>query len=186
MVGHVCSAAGCVSNLYATWKLSDISAGSPSTSLKEINARQSLVAFFYSKPDLRADLVEILSSVDDTSRIVQKFLLGRGDVSDLQAICTTIELSSSIKNRVQLERKMESEERGTVEEDKWASIDALISRLDDLQDLIDRIRTAVVRTGSLQEIEPLGNSNDEVVQPADTFSSTGWSIRSESVDLSYI
>ncbi|KAJ3558074.1 hypothetical protein NM688_g1127 [Phlebia brevispora] len=152
---------------------------SPSTSLKEINARQSLVAFFYSKPDLRADLVEILSSVDDTSRIVQKFLLGRGDVSDLQAICTTIELSSSIKNRVQLERKMESEERGTVEEDKWASIDALISRLDDLQDLIDRIRTAVVRTGSLQEIEPLGNSNDEVVQPADTFSSTGWSIRSD-------
>lgn len=52
-----------------------------------------------------------MGDVDDATRIVQKFLLGRGDVSDLSAICATIDVWSSMKSRVALEKSMERQER---------------------------------------------------------------------------
>ena len=141
------------------------------------------MAFFFSRPDLRADLVQILGAVDDTSRIVQKFLLGRGDTSDLHAICTTIRLSTSIKERIELEKKMEHEERGVIVQQEWAAIDALMLKLHGLHDLIGRIQNAVMRTSaSNTPLLPEGMDTDESNGREDTFVAAGWSIKPESVN----
>ncbi|KDQ63842.1 hypothetical protein JAAARDRAFT_393061 [Jaapia argillacea MUCL 33604] len=116
---------------------------SPSTSLVEINTRQSLVAFFHSRPGLREDLAEILTSLEDATRIVQRFLLGRGDIADLSTIPATISSWSSIKSRIQQEKAMELQERGRIQPDEWESIDALMGRLTSLADLSQRIATSL-------------------------------------------
>ena len=80
--------------------------GSPSTSIKEINARQSLVGFLHARPHLRDDILQSLGDMEDASRIVQKFILGRGDATDLSAIHSTILIWASIKRRIELEKNM--------------------------------------------------------------------------------
>ncbi|KII93351.1 hypothetical protein PLICRDRAFT_49405 [Plicaturopsis crispa FD-325 SS-3] len=115
---------------------------SPSTSINEINARQSLVAFMYNRPHLRDDLLNALANIDDATRIVQKFLVGRGDPSDLSAISATISVWSSIKRRIAMEKKMEQQE-GTINADDWTSLDALMFRMADLRDLSSRINAAI-------------------------------------------
>ncbi|EIN13528.1 hypothetical protein PUNSTDRAFT_48476 [Punctularia strigosozonata HHB-11173 SS5] len=124
---------------------------SPSTSLHEINARQSLVAFFHSRPHLRADLVEALQRVEDTTRIVQKFLSGRGDFVDLVAVSATIGIWSSIKDRLELEKKMDAHEEVPGRSDDWTSLDILLSRFTELRDLASRIDRALRG----REVEPM-------------------------------
>lgn len=119
--------------------------GSPSTSIKEINARQSLVRFLYDRPHLRNDILQALRDMDDASRIVQKFILGRGDTGDLSAIHSTILIWASIEKRFELEKKMESKERGAIAENQWASLDVLVSRMSDLRVLANRIDMALYR-----------------------------------------
>lgn len=116
--------------------------GSPSTSIKEINARQSLVAFLYNRPHLRDDLALFLNDIEDASRIVQRFLLGRGDPGDLSAIGSTISICSALRDRIALERSMEQRERGLNPED-WASLDSLMSRMNDLSHLAAQIGRAL-------------------------------------------
>ncbi|GLB36353.1 putative DNA-binding domain of DNA mismatch repair MUTS family protein [Lyophyllum shimeji] len=116
---------------------------SPSTSIAEINARQSLVAFFHARPHFQADLVEALVEAEDTGRIVQKFLLGRGDTSDLLAVQRTSHIWSSIMKRVEDEKKLESIERADFREADWDSLDRLMSRMVDLGDLSERIGEAL-------------------------------------------
>ncbi|KAI8995471.1 muts domain V-domain-containing protein [Trametes punicea] len=130
---------------------------SPSTSVAEINARQSLVAFFYAKPFLRQDLVQLLRDAEDATRIVQKFLLGRGNFFDLSAICTTIDIWASIKEKILTERKMEQLDAGSVDHAQWSSIDALMDRLSDLSGLAGKIRAALAqREAAIAEGEELG------------------------------
>ncbi|KAI0094596.1 muts domain V-domain-containing protein [Irpex rosettiformis] len=117
---------------------------SPSASVGEINARQSLVAFFHARPHLRADIVQALGQLEDATRILQKFLLCRGSASDLVAICATIDGWSAIKSCFELEKEMELRERGRLEDEEWASIDTITSQIDGLQGLASRIRAAVV------------------------------------------
>jgi DNA mismatch repair ATPase MutS len=117
--------------------------GSPSTSVKEIEARQSLVSFFYSRPHLRDDLCKCLTNLEDVPRIVQKLLLRRGDAGDLASIHSAIGVWKSIKERLDLEKKMERQEQLNVQSDEWASIDALMSRMKDLQELSRRISFAL-------------------------------------------
>jgi len=81
--------------------------------------------------------------MEDASRIVQKFLLGRGDAGDLSAIHSTILIWVSIKKRFELEKKMENKERGAIVENEWASLDALMSRMSDLRELANRISMAL-------------------------------------------
>lgn len=81
--------------------------------------------------------------MEDASRIVQKFSLGRGNVGDLSALHTAMLVWTSVKRRIQLERKMEEKERGTILEDQWTSLDALISKMNDLCGLASRISLAV-------------------------------------------
>ena len=167
-----------------------MSAGSPSTSLKEINARQSLVAFFYSRPHLRADLVLSLGVIEDASRIVQKFLLGKGDASDLSAFPDVVRLWAEIKERIRLEKKMEEEEKGSVIESEWTEVDALMSRFESLQDLAAKIRAAVAGTTTIsaeQMAEALEAGEDvDAEVPSENhdpqklpLSSTQWKIRPE-------
>lgn len=123
--------------------LTDLSLpGSPSTSLEEINARQSLVAFFYARPHLRDDLLQSLRELDDASRIVQKFLLGRGQPSDLAAISSTIRIWESIKKQIEFEKIMEKTHR-ELKPQEWESVEALLHGMYHLESLSERIEGAI-------------------------------------------
>ncbi|KAG1757360.1 muts domain V-domain-containing protein [Suillus lakei] len=126
---------------------------SPSTSVKEIQARQSLVAFFHARPHLLSDVRPFLDEVEDTTRIVQRFLLGRGDPGDLVSISKTINVWSAIRKRLELEKQMESSERGFLLSEDWSSVDALLCRMADLQDLESRINLALhnIETDELKD-----------------------------------
>ncbi|KAI6005192.1 muts domain V-domain-containing protein [Pisolithus orientalis] len=116
---------------------------SPSTSVREIGTRQSLVAFFYDRPYLREDIVQSLKECEDTLRIVQMFLLRKGELRDLLSIHRTIEVWMLIQRRLELERKMETLERGTSTASEWGNIDAMMSSIADLQSLSHRIASAL-------------------------------------------
>ncbi|KAJ3775091.1 muts domain V-domain-containing protein [Lentinula raphanica] len=116
---------------------------SPSTSIKEINARQSLVAFFYSRPHLRADLLALLVKAEDAGRIVQKFLVGKGDPSDMLALTTTVNVWSEIQRRIAHEREMECLEQPSFDTSEWMSLDTLMSRMVNLGALAKRISLAI-------------------------------------------
>ncbi|KAG5221412.1 DNA mismatch repair ATPase msh [Salix suchowensis] len=94
--------------------------GSPSTSLHEINARQTLVAFFHARPHFCTSLRVALKDIEDAGRIVQKFLLGKGDLMILWP------------SLVEDERRFEMQEVPHLSSQDWASIDALMSRLSEL------------------------------------------------------
>ncbi|KAF8222260.1 hypothetical protein L208DRAFT_608417 [Tricholoma matsutake] len=116
---------------------------SPSTSIAEINARQSVVAFFSTRPHFGADIAGALAGVEDIGRIVQRFTMGRGDPSDLLAVNRTIRTWSTVIKRFKEERTMEAAERTSLHEACWTSVDALMSRMIDLQDLSKRITMAL-------------------------------------------
>lgn len=84
--------------------------------------------------------------MEDASRIVQKFLLRRGDVSDLSDLHAAIAAWTSVQRRLRMERKMELQERGAIQEDQWASVTALMSRLYNMQELAKRICLAIELT----------------------------------------
>ncbi|EKM60914.1 uncharacterized protein PHACADRAFT_82590 [Phanerochaete carnosa HHB-10118-sp] len=121
---------------------------SPSVSLKEINSRQSLVAFFYARPHLRQDLSEMLCELEDSARVVQKLLLGRGDHTDLSAISVGVKVWASIKRRLELEKRMEAQEKGSLKDDEWVSLDTLVEKLHSLRVLSNRIEAALSRKGT--------------------------------------
>ncbi|EMD41731.1 hypothetical protein CERSUDRAFT_42929 [Gelatoporia subvermispora B] len=164
---------------------------SPSTSSREINARQSLVAFFHARAFLRDDIVQYLKQAEDATRIVQKFLVGRGCANDLAAICNTVDVWSAVSKRIELEKNMELKERGEIQAEEWASLDALMVRIGDLRDLADRIRKAVVNQGTpLQNVEAveeeLQSTENEISpfaytrDPRYNFGTdTQWTIRSQ-------
>ncbi|KAG6845947.1 hypothetical protein H0H87_010995 [Tephrocybe sp. NHM501043] len=116
---------------------------SPSTSISEINARQSLVAFFHARPHLHADLAQAIANTEDTTRIVQKFMLGRGETADLLGIKRTARVWADIMRRVQHEKEMEAIERSDFSDQDWTSLDTLISRMVGLDSLSKRIGAAL-------------------------------------------
>ncbi|KAF9513052.1 hypothetical protein BS47DRAFT_1372653 [Hydnum rufescens UP504] len=115
---------------------------SPSTSVSEINARQSLVALLRDHPHLRADLADMLKGIEDVTRIVQKFLFNKGDVEDLAAIKDTIEMWMLIKGRISIEGQQHAVEDAKKDPD-WNSLFSLITRMHDLHNLAQRIGMAV-------------------------------------------
>ncbi|KAK7058773.1 hypothetical protein VNI00_001397 [Paramarasmius palmivorus] len=118
---------------------------SPSTSITEINARQSLVAFFCERPHFRSDLLVLLTKAEDAGRIVQKFVLGKGEPNDLLALASAIRTWSSVVEKVKLERDMEARERQNFSVSEWISMNGLMSRVVGLDDLAQRIGTAIVK-----------------------------------------
>ena len=109
----------------------------------EINTRQSIVAFFHARPHLRRDLRDHLRGIDDVTRVVQKFLLERGNTDDVAAISTAISAWSIIKSRLSLERELDFNREDFDSEREWASIDALISRMEDLPELGRKIQASM-------------------------------------------
>ncbi|KAI0304636.1 muts domain V-domain-containing protein [Russula brevipes] len=145
---------------------------SPSTSLSEINTRQSIVALFHSHPHLRRDLCDRLRGIDDVTRVVQKLLLARGDIDDVAAISAAISVWSFVQGRILLERKLHVEgdcdsERG------WAGIDALISRMVDLPELERKIKASLNDTGTGLESPPK-TSEEDPTTPQDTSTEDKW------------
>lgn len=70
--------------------------------------------------------------------------MGRGDANDLLAISSTINVWTSIRDRILLERQMELQRSLDLGSD-WTSLDALVARLTDLSDLARTIDQASVR-----------------------------------------
>jgi DNA mismatch repair ATPase MutS len=132
------------------WNLNDLAdtllcfAGSPSTSITEIDARQALVAFFSRRPHFRVDVSETLKRVDDVGRLCQKFLLGRADFTDLSSIHASIEVWTNLSKQFQQEKAAESTERlESPVHDEWNALDTLFSELTDLDALSSRIAKAI-------------------------------------------
>jgi DNA mismatch repair ATPase MutS len=117
--------------------------GSPSTSLTDIAARQSLVEFFLRRPHLEADLAQLLTKVDDISRLTQKCLAGRGDPSDLIAIGRTIHTWLKITAMFDTEKELEEKEQQNFTPAEWRSLDALMSRMHILTELLEAIDKAL-------------------------------------------
>lgn len=116
--------------------------GSPSTSIEEINARQALVKFFHGRPTLRFEIIQMLRSIEDVSRIVQKFLAKKGDTAELLALGQTIKAGNAIRARIASERLLEKQEI-QAEDSDWAQIDILILRWSELPQLVKQIDAAV-------------------------------------------
>ncbi|KAH8100583.1 muts domain V-domain-containing protein [Cristinia sonorae] len=150
---------------------------SPSTSITEINSRQSLVAFFKSRPHLRADLVQSLYEVQDVTRVIQKFLLGRGDLDDLVSVQRTIGRWDAVRRRVDLEWDAELQERDIVNDQDWKCLHSLLSRLSDLHALAERIATVVVRRSNVSDNNISSDSETEVAATVSPYGAGEWSIR---------
>lgn len=142
--------------------------GSPSTRLDEINFRQSLVAFFVARPHVRDDVRQLLSGAEDATRILQRFLLGRGLPSDFSSLNSSIITWISINRRLTLERKQELKERGQLDIDEWSCIDTLLGRMKDLSDLSVRIIASLTRTDLSVDLEPEPEEGGEATPEPDS------------------
>lgn len=130
---------------FISWiKLTDanLSTGSPSTSLLEINNRQSLVSFFHRRPALSADLITQLKLTEDVARILQRLILNRGDHDNLLSIKHTIDIWTQFKTRMELEKRSEKRESSR-EQNEWDVFDSLLSGIVDLSQLSSRIEKAL-------------------------------------------
>ncbi|KAK8175217.1 muts domain V-domain-containing protein [Phyllosticta citrichinensis] len=74
---------------------------SPSLSLGTINERLDLVERFLGDEVLRQRIVGMLSSTADSTRLVQKFAMGKGDADDLLALSKTIQLTEDVFNTLE-------------------------------------------------------------------------------------
>ena len=137
----------------------------PSVSLQEINARQDVVGFFHARPYLRADIIVILRKIEDTARIVQKFLSGRGAPEDLADLRDAIDLWEELRKRMVLERDMDIIERGTLGHD-WGNVDALLNKMKPMQALCEKITTAVDRQATEEKTNESVEEEDPFVASA--------------------
>jgi len=105
------------------------------------------VAYFLTRSYLRADLIELLKGAGDIGRIVQRFALKRGDVSDLLTVKKTIDIWNLVSKRIASERKHDPNTFPLG--DGWGHIDQLRKRLIKLDNLSKRIDDAVEDTRDL-------------------------------------
>jgi DNA mismatch repair ATPase MutS len=147
-------------------------AGSPSTSLSEINARQSLVSFFHARPHLQRDLRDSLRGIEDVTRTVQKFLFGRGSPDDVAALSTAMSTWSFIKRRVLLEQELRWKEGDSSSVPEWTIIDALISRMEELPGLERKIQASM--DGTPTGLESLPDTSEGANTPQELFAEDKW------------
>jgi DNA mismatch repair ATPase MutS len=130
---------------------------------------------------LRKDLLQILTSAEDISRVVQKFLSGKGSANDLSAVAGAIRTWSAIRERVEHERNMERVERGEAfAEEEWGSVDLLLARLVDLRELADTIGRALHGQQQPQQMETVLEEEEAV---EDSYSSALLKEQEESIVL---
>ena len=133
----------------------------PSVLLPEINARQDVVGFFHARPHLRADIIVILRKIEDTARIVQKFLSGRGAPDDLADLRDAIDIWEELRKRMVLEHDMEYMEHGALRLD-WGNVQALLNKMKPMNALCERITMAVDR-------QVIDETTDESPEEEDLF-----------------
>lgn len=133
------------------------------------------------RPFLRQDIFELLNDVEDASRVVQKFLLGRGDVGDLSSICLTIRIWSSIQKRLEEEKDIERAKGPGGLLTNWACVDALLESMSDLGLLASRIASALACQQSEDGVESsFKDADEDIDQPSDavfSFDPTSWKIK---------
>jgi DNA mismatch repair ATPase MutS len=108
---------------------------------------------FRVRPPLCDDVRRYLESVEDASRIVQKFLLGRGDSDDLVAIKRTIQVWEALKMRLLSEKLHEVKHERPQSHDEWSSVDALMSKMADLSYLANRIDAVLEDNSNAKTVE---------------------------------
>lgn len=89
---------------------------SPSMSLSIINNRLDLVQELLDQEALRENVVALLQRTHDTSRLLQKFAVGRGDADDLLSLARTIEVMQEV-TQVLHEHILANQERSVEEVD---------------------------------------------------------------------
>lgn len=129
-------------------------------------------------------MIQSLFQLEDATRILQKFLLGRGDSADLIAISTTVEVWSSVQRRLELEKDMELCERGNSVQNEWASLEIVLSRLHSLNALVTRIKAAIVVEDSAHRAS--GDMGEQITSRSSSngrasVSSYNWNVRPECV-----
>jgi hypothetical protein len=112
------------------------------------------VALFSSRQHLRDDIVQLLKRIEDATRIVQRFVLGKGDVENLAAIKSAVEIWGEVKSRIEMESKMEAQERPEEDGNEWMDLKGLLCRMTDLRGLALRIGMAVDTSGLRQQNSP--------------------------------
>ncbi len=122
-----------------------------------------MVEFFIQRPHLSADLTYLLEKIDDTSRLLQKFLVGRGSPSDLIAISGTIRTWTKILAILDAEQRMDVEEQKVHNPRDWLSINALVSRMHALTELSQTIDSAL----GIEEGEENVVNGDQLLYNAD-------------------
>lgn len=138
-------------------------AGSPSTSLDEIRARQSVVATVHSLPHLRADLVLLVQESRDVSRIVQRLMTMKGDAEDLITIKDAISIWTRIQERIaqEAEHMLPTSDDAGMDRD-WKTLVALISRMKGMERLAERLAKAIDEEAlrSLKAANPADPASD--------------------------
>lgn len=121
---------------------------SPVTSISIIDNRLNLVEIFRYNFPLREKVTHLLKKSHDSQRIVQKFTLGRGDADDMIALATTIHITNDLKEL--LTSKIDSN-KSDANRLLWASMEALLKRLDIPLTLAKKINKSIDEEGLMQQ-----------------------------------
>lgn len=122
------------------------------------------------RPHVRDDVRQLLSGAEDATRILQRFLLGRGLPSDFSSLNSSIITWISINQRLTLEREQELKERGQLKADEWSCVDTLLGRMKNLTELSMRITASLTRTDLSADLgpEPETEEGEEMIPDPDS------------------
>jgi hypothetical protein len=85
----------------------------------------------------------LLKSIEDVSRISQRFLLGKGTTDDLVSIRNTIQIWETIRSTFAVDQDYESRTNPDQSPVAWDSLNRLLMKIVDLRGVADRIALAV-------------------------------------------
>lgn len=118
------------------------------------------------------DIVQHLKRLEDISRVVQRFILGRGDVSDLGAIKNAIEIWNIIRSRIAMEYRAEQTRLSKASENEWSDIITLLGHMTDLKHLALRVGMALQPTEQIDHpLLVVENEQEDVSSGSDFVSS---------------
>lgn len=116
--------------------------GSPSTVLTEIDQRLDLVSFLHGAEYLREDVRELLKTLDDSSRLLQRLSMRRGNAFDLLGLKRSIVVATQITR--QLTNHLDSHSIvSPVLGGQRLAVDAIIAGLGDHAPLAQEIEEAI-------------------------------------------
>jgi hypothetical protein len=132
--------------------------------------------------------MQLFLKAEDPIRILQRFLLGRGDSSDLITISTAVNSWSELRDRIKEEEQLERESGSSTV--GWDGLNVLMGRMVDLSYVAHRISMSlepVEDTRDSSDSPPVTSSKDqENPRMSAKFGPWGkWKIKPESVSVCY-